>query len=325
MEKARRTYIQVYYKGKKLDQWINGHVESFTYEDVAAGESDSLSLSLQDIDKKWIGAWKPIMGDIIHAAINDVNHGMFVMDDISFSGRPMTCNIKAVATPLQTGFKKTKVSRTWEKVSVEEIAKGIAAKYGLSITYDAPTVIVDSLEQSEKSDSEFLAELCKKYGLSMKVYAYKIIIYDDAEYEKKQAIKTIDESEMLSWSYNATLNGTYTGGKIQYTNPGNEKTIDLVVGESARLYESTEKADTLEDAKRIVISAVNEANKEAETLSFSVPGLAHKIYASQVINITGLESANGKYFINKVSHSVGGGYILSVEARKIQKRITIGG
>lgn len=320
---GRRTFIQLYYKGEKLDQWINDYLTSFTYDDPAAGESDSISISLRDTEKQWIGKWMPIKGDYLVAAINDKTCGAFLIDDISFSGRPIQANIKGVSTPANTCFKKTKRSKTWEKISIQEIGKQIASVYDLDFVYDGGVVKIDSLEQSEQSDSEFLENLCKKYGLSMKLYYYKLIIYDDAMYEKKEKIKTIDESDMLSWSFNSTLNGTYTGGKIQYTNPNSEKTIDLVVGDSTRLYESTEKADSLQDAKRIIVSAVNEANKDAETISFSLPGLEHELYASNVIEITGLEKANGLYYVSKVSHSVGSGYTISVEARKIQPRLTV--
>lgn len=320
---GRRTFIQLYYKGQELDQWINDYLTSFSYEDPAAGESDSLSITLHDMEKKWIGKWMPVKGDYLIAAINNEKCGAFLIDDISFSGRPLQANIKGVSTPANTCFKNTKRSKTWKKISIQEIGTQVASTYGLEYIYDGSAIIIDSLEQSEQSDSEFLENLCKKYGLSMKLYSYKLIIYDDAIYEQKQEVATIDEKEMLSWSYNSTLDGTYTGGKIQYTNPNSEKTIDLVVGDSTRLYESTEKADSLEDAKRIIVSAVNEANKELETISFSLPGLLYKIYASNVVEIKGLESANGKYYVTKVSHSVGSGYVMNVEARKIQPRLTV--
>lgn len=320
---ARRTFIQLYWQGKNLDSWINEYITSFQYDDPSEGESDSLSITLLDTEKKWIGVWIPTKGDYILAAINNVQCGAFLIDDMSFSGRPMQASIKGVSAPANTGFKNTKVSKTWEKVSVQEIASQIAGKYGLSFVYDGPGIVIDSLEQSEQPDSEFLENICKKYGLSMKLYSYKIIIYDDATYESKNAVATIDEEEMLSWSFNSTLDGTYTGGKIQYTNPNDESTIDLVVGDTTRLLESTEKADNLADAKRIIVSAVNDANKVAETISFTLPGLLHQLYSTQVINITGLEAANGRYYITKVSHSVGSGYTLTVEARKIQNRLAV--
>lgn len=321
---ARRTFVRLSYKGSKLDKWIDNYVTSFTFDDPASGESDAISLQLRDTNKEWIGAWMPIKGDYVNAYINDVQCGAFLIDDMSFGGRPMSASIKGISAPADTGFKETKRSKTWEMASIQQIGSEIAKTYGLSFMYDADGIRVESLEQSEQTDSEFLTNLCNKYGLSMKLYSNKLIIFDDVRYEAKQAVATIDESEMLpDWSFNTTIQGTYTGGKIQYTDPYSEETIDLVVGDSTRLYESSEKADSLEDAKRIVVAAVNNANKTATTISFSLPGGSRKLYATNTIMITGLGRANGKYFINKVSHSVGGGYTITVEARKLQRRLSI--
>ncbi len=321
---ARKAYVHLLYKGKKLDNWIDDYLTSFQYVDPAQGESDTISMTLRDNERKWIGKWMPIKGDYIDAAINEKKCGVFLIDEMNFSGRPTIANIKGVSIPMNSCFKATKRSKTWERVSIQEIGSQIASRYEMKFVYDASVIVIESLEQSEKADSEFLSELCKKYGLSMKVYSNKLIIYDDAVYEQKIAVADIHESYMLSWSYATTINKTYTGGKIQYTSPTTEETIDLVVGDSARLYECTEKADSLEDAKRIVVAAVNEANKSAETISFSVLGTSYNLYASQVINIHDLEDADGRYFITKVTHSVSSsGYVLNVEARKIQKRLSV--
>lgn len=60
--------------------------------------------------------------------------------------------------------------------------------------------------------------LCEDYGLYIKVYFGKIIIYDIDRYESKKAVATYHINDFGDgWSYNTTLTGTYTGATIKYT------------------------------------------------------------------------------------------------------------
>lgn len=61
------------------------------------------------------------------------------------------------------------------------------------------------MEQKDQADSSFLLSLCEKYGLGMKTYNHKAVIFDIVMYEKKDSVLTMDESDMSAWSYNDTI------------------------------------------------------------------------------------------------------------------------
>ena len=65
----RKATASVSYNGKRIDTKLAEYLQSFTYTDVASGESDSLSLNINDRDRKWIKSWFPSKGDTMAATI----------------------------------------------------------------------------------------------------------------------------------------------------------------------------------------------------------------------------------------------------------------
>ena len=66
------------------------------------------------------------------------------------------------------------------------------------------------------------------------------------------------------------LEGSYTGGKITYTDPKTEEDVVFSVGEQSRPLELNEKADNPADAERILMARIANANHGLQKLSFSV-------------------------------------------------------
>lgn len=314
--------------GEKITQQIN----SFSYTDVASGQSDSVSISMHDVAKEWIGSLMPKKGAGIDAKIRVTNWnneervdtfdcGSFILDDISFSGRPLKCTLGAVSVPVMEDFKSLARTQTWENTTVQNIASEICNRAGVTLAYDAPAIRIAELEQNKQTDSAFLYSLCEKYGLSMKVYKYKIVIFDTVAYEAKDAVITIDESEMLSgWSYNTTVDGTYTGVALNYKNPDSKDSLNIVIGNSGRLYSMNTQASSQYDAELQAAAKVNEANRKIETMTVLIRGDI-RIVASQCINITGLGNADGKYYVDQVKHTVGSGYKMQLTLHKVQQPI----
>lgn len=112
---------------------------SFTYNDVASGQSDSVSITLHDIGKEWMGSNMPKRGASLGAKLSLINWdkeerkdtfdcGTFVLDDISFSGRPLTCVLGGVSVPAMADFKSLPRTKTWEKTTIKEIASEISGR-----------------------------------------------------------------------------------------------------------------------------------------------------------------------------------------------------
>lgn len=328
--RTRRADVDLTWNGAAVTSKMAGVKTEVTYTDPASGEADSIDISVQDRDRKWTTAWLPAKGDTLTAAIKlyDWEHegdsrslscGFFILDNFTFSGWPMTGTISGVSVPADSGFMATERTKTWENVTLGEIGKDIVWRAGITLTWDVDgdPVTLASVEQSGKTDCDFFSELCDTYGLSMKVYNRKIVVYDREVYKKKAPVLTISADDIQSWSWSTTLAGTYTGGEYTYTDPLTEQDIKVTIGEGTRILKQSGKADSEADAERKLTAAVNKANHGATKLSATIMGNA-ALVASQCVTVVGLGNLSGKYYIDSITHHVGSGYTMDLDMSLVE-------
>lgn len=313
--------------GKKIAE----QATAFSYTDVASGQSDSVSIALQDIGKEWMGKLMPKRGASLGIKIILTNWGSgegkesfdcgtFVLDDISFSGRPLSCVLGGVSVPAMDDFKSLPVTNTWEKTTVQDIASQIADRAGVFLHYDADTIQIAEIEQSKQTDSAFLYSLCEKYGLAMKVYNHKIVIFDIVKYEEKDAVLTIEETDTNSWSFNTTVDGTYTGVNLDYTDPDMEDTIKVTMGSQGRMYAINTQASGQYDAELQAAAKVNAANRGIQTMEITMRANTG-IVASHCVMISGFGEFDGKYYVDEIKHSLAKAYTMQLSIHKVQTAI----
>ena len=316
MSKARRAAVDISYEHINITEDIAGDIKTFSYTDMASGESDSISITVKDRERKWMRGWMPDKGSHMSADILfkdwscdgdnwDMYCGEFEVDDVSVSGPPAECTIGAVSIPRSEAFNEEERTKNWENVTVKEIAEEIASRAGIELFYDAEEISIGALEQDKQTDCKFLYSVCEKYGLAMKVFANKIVIFDEAVYEAETPGITLYYEDFSKFDYNSTMAGTYTGAKIAYTDPGTSEDHVVTVGGGSRIMEMNEEADSAADAQRKAIAALNAANKKDVTFSGTI--MARKgLIASSCINIEGFGKPDGTYYIDEVVTKISG-------------------
>ena len=316
----------------ELGEKIENQASALSYTDVASGQSDSVSISLYDIEKEWMGKYMPQKGASLGVKLKltnwnkeeekeTFNCGTFVLDDISFSGRPLSCVLGGVSVPAMDDFKSLPRTKTWEDTTIKNIATEIAKRAGVSLHYSGDSIRIKEIEQNRQTDSAFLYSLCEKYGLAMKVYNKKIVIFSIVAYEKKKAALKLKETDLLSWDYNTTIDGTYTGVKLSYTDPDSDETLSVTIGSSGRMYEINAQASSSYDAELQAEAKVNAANRKIETMNVTIRANP-KIVASHCVDIDGLGKIDGKYYVDKIVHSIGkSGYNMKLTLHKVQKPV----
>lgn len=330
---TRRAYVDIIYNGTAATAEISEFVTDISYTDPASGEADTLDLTLQDRDRRWTGAWIPVAGDTLAATIRALNCerpgdnrilpcGFFIVDSFGFSGWPVSGSISAISTPLDSSFTTTQRTKTWENVTIQEIGTEIAGRAGIALAWDvegAPFTL-KSVEQSEQTDSDFFMTLCDTYGLAMKVYSNRIVVYDREAYKKKGAAAVLSPANIKSWSWQQEQAGTYTGGEYTYTAPASEREIKVTVGGGNRILKQSGKADSQADAERKIKAAVAKANHGMTKLSAEIVGNA-SLVASQCVRVTGLGKLSGKYYIDSITHNISGsgGYTMSLEMSLVEE------
>lgn len=329
----RKATVSLVYNGANASGQISGYLNSFDYTDQASGTSDQISITVNDRDHKWIGPWFPEKGDRLQPTIILTNWsgegssakfpcGSFALDKFSFSGNPIKAKIDALALPAKSSFKTKARTETYESTSLRGIGEKIAGRAGVSLYFEGTDVGIAKIEQNNQDDCEFYTSLVEKYGLALKIYNSKLVVFSEATYEGKKAKLTLSPDDFdPGWSWDTKLDGTYTGVKYEYTNSDKNKTFTVSAGSDERLLTCNEAADNLTEATALALAALNNANKDATTMSITImarPGLI----ASDCIQISGLKKLNGKYYIESIKHSIGSGYKMSLELRKVEPRIT---
>ena len=335
--KARRATIDLIYEGKIITKDIAGDLLEFTYTDNASGSADDVSITLKDETGKWISSWAPQKGDSIKPTIKTINWrhdgdsqqmkcGSYLVDEVSYSGRPRIVTIGAVSTPANTDFMNTCKSRTWDAASIKEIAQSIADDAGLTLYFESQeNPIVDFIEQSETPDASFLFDQCQKNGLSMKLYNNRIVIFNEAEYEKKESVAVICENKslvsqsikkpqiiLISWNAEISFTETgFDGCRVSYVDPDAGDLIDYTFRAPGRrgrkIYQLNEEVGSIAEAERRAKSKLRELNRNEFKISVSIPGNLDLV-SSQTVDIEGLGVFDGKYHIDKIGRSLGGGF-----------------
>lgn len=304
--------------GKDVSGLVSEYLKSVTFEDVARDRCDSLDIVMHNIGWRWLGDWYPRLGDTVDCSIRFHNWkrgmqtltlkcGHFVIDDISFTGSPMTATLSCLSSPADTSFGCKARNKTWENVTVEKIASKITRPYRIALDYDAPKISVMEKEQEEEDDAAFLYSLCKDYNLGMKMYGQKLVIYDPGRMEQKEAVATLTPRSFVGgqWTFTDTLAGTYNGARIPYKAGGSDTKMAYFgsvkeSAENARTLRISRTAETRADAKFIALSQVNASNEQATKLSGQVwPD--PDIVAGACVVVKDFGSANGKYFVEEAN------------------------
>ncbi len=335
MEKARRTGLVIKYNGKNLPEKLKNYIEDFSYTDVATGESDSAEFTMNNRDLRFMDKNMPKKGDALVVYIRRTNWkhngdtrsfkcGKFTIDDISFSGPQNEAKIGAVSVPAKTGFKYTKRSHTYKNITVEQLAKTITKRAGIALHYSAKKIRIKKIEQNKEADSDFILSVCEEYGLGVKIYNGKIVIYDEEAYEKKKTVKTFSRTggEVIDWDWNTTLQGTYTGAKVRYTDTDDNKEHKITIGKKGRMLDVDVSAWSKNDAILKAKAKLAAENKKWVTMTLTIfPD--KNLVATDTIRLTGFRKLSGKYFIDSIAHTVAGNGIYKqvLNLHKVRKRI----
>lgn len=336
MARGRKAEVRLMFNGHNVTSQLDRYLTGVTFTDVAAGSSDAISIDLYDADMIWLSDWYPTKGDDITGAARFIDwngpgdemtmsYGTFILDSIKFSGGPLKCTFGGLAIPQDQSFKTRQRTKTWENVMLSQIAAEISGRYGLSYSFNGPDSFIESLEQTDKTDSDFLYSTVKDYGLKMKVYNHRIVVFDAGRLEARSPVCTIDRSDFIGdgWSYDDELEGTYTGAIIGYKSDESDKDeIKLSVGNtSKRVLYVNQKCDTLAEADSKARAKVNEANETMTKLSGAV-WMKRPLSSGQTVTVTGLGHANGKYYIDKITTSItDAGTKQNLEMHKCYRRL----
>lgn len=318
----RRVSVEITFKGTDITEDIKIDLISVSYTEPAEGESDSLTVNLNNTSFKWMNAWLPQSGNSIEAVITSydwnssgevlaLETGEMQIDEPSFSGPPDTISLKALSIPA-AGFNDTADNQTWETITLRELGAEIARKYGMSFIYDAEkNFTISSLSRSNQTDSDFLKSTAEKYNLCTKVFSNKLILYSKHLYEQRPPVTTLirGESNISSYTLEAPTVGTgYHASTVSYqpTSSSTALSYEFRIASGGKVLKTNESVDDLAQAELAAKAKLREANEKQYSGSFTM-ALNLKIAAACTVLLSGFGVFDGKYFVDTVTHTFGSG------------------
>jgi len=252
--------------------------------------------------------------------------GLFELDNIDLSGPPSLLTLKATSLSYSSTMRQTIKSKSWENVTLKQIARQIAEANGMGVMYEAAdNPKYSRVEQYRASDISFLQKLCHDAGCSLKAANNIIIIFDQAEYEAKNAVKTIvfGKSGYIKYKLSTGENDIYTSCRVYYTDSGG---VTISATEYAENYregedngqclEVRQKVSSVAEAQTLAHKLLRLHNKLETTAVFTFPGDT-SLVAGCAVQLSGFGFWDGKYIIKQARHSVSkSGYTTDITLRK---------
>lgn len=338
--KSRRAQTTLIYQGRNITEDIADDLLSVGYQE-GFGQADTMTVTVQDRDDKWLLDWNPRTGERMKLSIAVTNWnedgdsrklscGTFTVDELEYSSPPRTLSIKGNSLPVDSTFIGTPHSRTWREVSLEQLLESILPA---KLTLDwrvAAKIHLTYAEQSEVADLEYISGLCEKYGLLLKVLNHRLIVFDALALDAEEPIRNLTREELSGYSFRHSSTRTqYDACRVKYQNAGQGQEISFTYpagGNPVKLLEVTETVFSAAEAEVVAMAALWRHNIVSDgadiTLSIGNPSL----YAGRNIELVDCGEFSGVYGIDASNHEFGsGGYQTSITVHKviIMKRQTV--
>lgn len=327
---TRRVNLKLTYNGADISHDIAASAISLSYDDHAGGKADELEVQLEDRKGLWSGGWFPERGATLDATLQlttsstteELPMGLFEIDEVEVGGPPSTVHIRAISVPASSSLRGEDKTRAWEKAKLSAIVADVAGGADMQVMYDTEDdPLYDRIEQSEQTDLSFLQKLCSDAGLSLKVTGDTIVVFDDAKFETLEPVLTITKEVVMQYRGRAKTNEIYKACKVEYheskTKEGISYTFDAPnAPPSGRVLRVNERVTTLAEAEKLAKKRLRQKNKEEQTFTATIPGQT-TLVAGVTVKVRGFGVFDGKYYVDKAAHRIGGGYTCALDLRKV--------
>lgn len=320
----------VLYNNKNITADLSSDVISIDYTDKAKGESDELSITVDDTDGKWKGPWYPDKGATLELQIEQdgtaLNCGLFKIDEIAVSGSTSgdMVMIKALAASIT---QKLRTAKTYahENKTLREIVTTVAAELGLMVLGTIKDIRIGRQHQYRETALQFLNRIGSDYGYIFSVRGQQLIFTYYEDIESRSASASFKKSDLTTYDLKDTTAKVFRQAQLKHHNPKKKKVVKYISAENKQIY-TTVKNDDLE----LRVRAENEQQAEAKskyalyksnskTMEGNISGPGHVLFVSgNCCRLNGLGVFDGTYFIKESQHSINrdGGYIVSGSLKK---------
>jgi phage protein D len=255
--------------------------------------------------------------------------GMFVCDEIEYSGWPSQMVIRARGaifdkTPKGKANLQSQKTRSWPaNTKLGDMVAKIAKEHGMeaAVATALKSIVLPHIDQSDESDLNLLVRLAKRYDAIVKPSNGKLVL------AKRGESKTVG-GQALS-SITLTPNDDISRFRVMETARESSGTVvayyhlvkqakrhEVKVGSGEPVTRLKRYFPTQDMARAAAQAELDKRDRKKSTLSLTMPGRSD-VSAESPLTMTGFrDGVDGKWIITRVAHRLdkSGGYTCDLEA-----------
>lgn len=282
---------QIFYNG--VDITNNVTITACNISDGNGGKQDYCKITFANGDKLW-QEWKPQYNDVVRVKRGNCDSGKMFINGIESNERNYTLIL--LSTPTTAKKKNNKV---WRDIKLSEVINDVSQSLGFEVQfYGFQDYFYKTLTQTQKTDIEFMCELCYREGFNVKIYDEKIIIFNEKTLYSADASGTIIPNECNYYEFYDN-NTPLSSVTIKY--------YDILKRELISHTATAKDVSGKEETFIIKVDNQAQAERYAENIlqhnnNFIQCGMlklkdADKYSSGSVINLSEFKGYNGKWYI----------------------------
>lgn len=328
---VKRPTVRLSYSGKDISKDVSLSLVDAVYVDALDGESDSIEIALEDVDKRWQGPWYPQHGDKLVAQLGYDGKpllacGEFEVDEVELDGPPDVVRIKGLAAGLQRSVRTANV-RSYENTTLGDIAATVARRNQLKLYGDIEHVAIGLINQAYETDLVFLSRLARDYGYSFSVRGKLLVFMRRSDIHGAKSVRTLTREDVKRFRYRDKILGVAASATVAYHDPATV-TVKKATVQDKKAKKNRRSKDTIkksvrvendQQARLLADAALQSANEDQTIASLVTEG---DIALVSGVNITlaGFGQMDGKYTIVQARHAISraSGYTTEIECKRVR-------
>ena len=311
------------YNQKNITHDVSDYVISIDYIDYEHGQSDEISITFEDSEGLWNGAWIPSKGDALRLYIGYsgeqlLNCGIFEIDEIEYETPPDTLTVKALATGIKKSFRQ-KNSIGYENKTLKQIASEVAKRHQLTLVGEIEDIKVERITQNQERDLTFLKRLAEQYGYIFKIAEGNLVFYKTEKLLSAKSAKILYKSEITNARFVEKTSHLYKSVSVAYRNPKTGKDVTAIAkNEKCVKGDSLKLSVRAENKKQALIMAKAALQKGNYTIEGTLAMQGNPfLIAGLNIETKDFGYFSGKYHITEAHHRIDKlmGYSTSLEVK----------
>lgn len=307
---------QVIYNQKDITTDVSADVLSIDYTDKVRGETDEVSISMQDKFGLWRNAWYPDKGStlqlFIRKNLQQLDCGLFQIDQTEYqkSVDGTIFTLKGIAAGI-TKKMRTKNTYAHQDKSLREIANTVASNLGLTLDGTIQDIRIHRVNQYRETDLSFLNRIAGDYGYIFSVRGDKLIFTYYKDIETREASFIINASDLLACSFRDTTFSSYKKSRVRHHNSQSKELVEYEVTETDPALDSDreddnemyDRAENKQQAEAKCTYGLYKNNSKAMMADITIPGNLLCVSGNNV-EIRGWGKYSGVFHIIESTHNI---------------------